>query len=195
MIFKYALREGFTIGADISLQEINGDADVLEESFRRPVEVFPIMANGSRGRMAYKTLFRDENYGKLYFTWNSQRVYIDNYLRIDYETIKNKLKYREYVDEADIVCLIIMTGIDKIRIRDSVRKSRRQIIKVGVELLIQTPEEEIVDYKIVEDRYKLNDRFKIELKSTADSGESYIYEFSSFIEALKNNYIEIVIEG
>lgn len=197
MILKYSLRDGFVIGADIAPSEISvgvEDRGRDGDSFRRPVEVFPIMSNGSHGRMAYKTLFRDEHNGRLYFSWNQQRVYVDEYIRLDYNTLINKLKYRENVDDSDIACFMLMHGVSNIRIRDTIRKCNRQIIKVGIEILVQSQDEEVVEYQIVEDKYKLADRFKVELRrADGESGNSYVYDYNIFMEALKNGYIEIVM--
>ena len=82
---------------------------VWDDDFHTEVSV-----SDNKTKRSYERTIREDEGGK-FFTWNRNKIYLDNWIRTSMKEVKEKLERKEWVT-SDILCQAILTdGIDNVR--------------------------------------------------------------------------------
>ena len=73
-----------------------------------------VSVSDNKTKRSYERTIREDKGGK-FFTWNRNKIYLDNWIRTSMKEVKEKLERKEWVT-SDVLCQAILTdGIDNVR--------------------------------------------------------------------------------
>ncbi len=76
----------------------------------------------NKTKRSYERTIREDEGGK-FFTWNRNKIYLDNWIRTSMKEVKEKLERKEWVT-SDVFCQAILTdGIDNVRFMKAVENT------------------------------------------------------------------------
>lgn len=156
---------------------------VWNDDFHTEVSVTDSKSNKSYGR----TIREDEN-GK-FFTWNKNKVYLNNWIRISMKELKEKIERKERVTSDDLCQAILSDGIDNTRFIVPLNWAMGAFA-TGCEF-----KDTLCKIEERENR-KVNENYKIVVvpvepdKTVANSCEFYT---SDMISLIKSGHIKIIV--
>lgn len=138
---------------------------------------------------ALKELKKDAA-GKPYFVWNNTRMYLDYLQEYTMASLQKKLDANEWIRREDLILAIINDGIDSVRFVTPCNvRSFADIFGIGV---FSSDTEDVV-CKIVEDRYKVAEGYKLgvvpEIADNRYAGRDYYTD--DFVSLLKSGRVRI----
>ena len=99
MYYTYTLKNGKDFKAwRTDLTDSNKVIDVYDENSRE-----------------YKRSLREDETGKLFFTWNKEKFYLTDYKKITIEDLKKKIEADEWITDDELCQAIQNTGVDKVK--------------------------------------------------------------------------------
>lgn len=136
-----------------------------------------------------RTIHEDER--GLFFTWNHEKIYLDNWIRTSMKELKQRIDNKDDSVTDDDLCIAIMSdGVDKVRFNVPINKRAGLFFLDGCDF-------KMVECKIVESwNREVNNKYKITFVpvipdvNIADKREFYV---SDLISLIKDGYVEIVI--
>ena len=63
----------------------------------------------------YSRSLISENDGRIFFTWNRHKIYLNDYIRTSISEINEKIKKGEWITSNDLGVAILSEGVDKVR--------------------------------------------------------------------------------
>lgn len=141
-----------------------------------------------------RTVHEDEN-GK-FFTWNHEKIYLDNFKKISIKSVKEKFENGDWVTDSELCQAILSEGIDKVRFIIPMSVVDCRINYNGYGLVATNPNNRVNKVcHIVEDfNRKVSDNYKLRLYAD-DEDMAVTYEdyyVSDLVGSLRSGYIQIV---
>jgi len=127
-----------------------------------------------------------------FFTWNKCKVYLDDFIKIPIQTIKDRLERNEFVTSDELCQSILSEGIDKVRFIVPMMKVDCRFMG----LVSVNPSERIDTVCHIEEEFnrKVIDGYKFKLVPDNYDGSTCSredYYVTDFVSCLRSGYIKI----
>lgn len=138
----------------------------------------------------YERAIEEDDNGK-FFTWNEQKIYLDNWIRMSMKELQEKINNGEYISSNDICTAILSDGVDNVRFmvpfpitpfRAGQFKNRRQYKKVLCKIKEEWNREVQRNYKII----------FVPVEKDDDIVDKIEYYNSDIVDAIRRGGIVIV---
>lgn len=145
------------------------------------------------GRSFAVKKIKKDSMGKPYFVWNNTRMYLDYLQNYTMASIQKKLDNKEWIQKYELILAIMNDGIDNVRfVTPCNKRSQADIFGLGV----FTSETEDVRCKVVEDRHRVSEGYKLdivpEVPTYQFAGRDYYTD--DFLSLLERGAIKIELD-
>ena len=145
----------------------------------------------------YERTIREDEHGKLFFTWNRNKIYLNDWIKTSMKELKQKIDNDEWVTSEDLCQAIMSDGVRNVRF----------IVPMDVEVA------KLSDYLYIADSGKRKDTLcKIDERWNREVKQDYkivlvpvypddevvreeVYYTSDLIDLIKHGYIKIVTQS
>lgn len=163
---------------------------VWNDDFHDAVEV-----DDPKTDKVYRRTIREDKKGK-FFTWNCNKVYLDNWIKITLKELKERVEKGEWITSNDLCQAILTDGIEKARFIVPFNTVCNVGLSLGFKFLLNGNEYKDTLCK-VEERFnrEVKNNYKIVLvpvKADDSIASSSDYYTSDFVELIKSGQIKIV---
>ncbi|HBJ1650411.1 TPA: hypothetical protein LA460_000315 [Clostridium botulinum] len=148
-----------------------------------------ITINDNKTNKQYDRTIRTDDEGR-FFTWNKEKVYLNNYHKITFEEFQNKLKNNEWITPDELTQMILNKGVENIIINAPMNKVNMDISQLGI-VLSNGSEYSDVDCLIKEYQYKVKDNYKIHLVSLSQNYVGRSFYTSDLVNMIKEGRVKI----
>lgn len=136
----------------------------------------------------YERTIRENENGK-FFTWNKNRIYLDDWVRISMKELKDKIDKKEWVTPDDLCQAILTDGIDNVRfiIPLDIISGDKSYTNETKDTVCIVKEKWLMEVK---NNYKL---YLVPEKPDKTVVSGMIYYTSDMLTLIRMGYIEIIL--
>lgn len=144
-------------------------------------------------RKSYNRTIRENTNGK-FFTWNKNKIYIDNWIKISMRELKEKIKKKEWCTSDELCRAILTEGIENVRLNVPMNIISMKIFDIP---LADGNQFKKTLCKI-EERYNYEVKNNYKLTVTPVNSDESVSKYSDFyttdmLSLIQDGIIEIVI--
>ncbi|MBY6838749.1 hypothetical protein [Clostridium botulinum] len=140
----------------------------------------------------YDRTIRSDNKGR-FFTWNKEKVYVNDYHKITFEEFNNKLIKNEWIISDELTQMILNEGIENVIITAPMNKVDKVVSQLGI-VLSNGNEYSNVDCLIKEYQYKVKDNYKINLVPLSQNYVARSFYTSDLLNMIKEGRVKIKLK-
>ncbi|NFH01304.1 hypothetical protein FC831_13635 [Clostridium botulinum] len=151
-----------------------------------------VTINDNKTYKQYDRTIRTDNNGK-FFTWNKEKVYLNDYHKITFKEFNNKLIKDKWILPDELTQMILNEGIENVIINAPMNKVDMVVSQLGI-VLSNGSEYSNVDCLIKEYQYKVKDNYKINLVPLNQNYVARSFYTSDLMNMIKEGRVKIKCE-
>lgn len=139
----------------------------------------------------YDRTIREDSKGK-FFTWNKEKIYLNDWVRMTMKELKEKIDRDEWVVSDDLTQAILTDGVENVRFECPLNPID---FVIGGVALCNASESVRTLCKVTEKRYKVENNYKLTVVPVDENlmVGSNNYYISDMIGLIKDGHIKIVV--
>lgn len=152
-----------------------------------------VSVTDNKTKKSYERTIREDENGK-FFTWNRNKIYLDDWIRITMKELKDKIDRKEWCTEDEFCQAILTEGVDNVRFIVPLNTVSMRVL--GIALADGNNFKDVL-CKIKEDYlYEVKNNYKLQLipvESTEDTINRREFYTGDMLSLIQSGHIKIVV--